>query len=198
MKASRTLKILQVSRPTLSKYIKEGTITGVKLPNGRWDYNTESVYAFLNGVIPRKTVIYGRVSTHKQKKDLETQIQLAKQFCVSNGWRIEGIFQDIASGISFEKRKSFFNLLDMVISNQIERVVISYKDRLSRVGFDLFKYLFNEFNTEIVVVSEVGSTKLDTEEVFEEIVSLLHSYSMKMYSNRRKKQVKDLCNPLNE
>ena len=50
-------------------------------------------------------------------------------------------------------------------------------------------YLFRKFRTEIVVISEVGNTKLDSEEVFEEIVSMLHFYSMKMYSKRRKHSI---------
>lgn len=90
------------------------------------------------------------MSTSKQKKDLENQIELLKQFCFSN------------------------------------------KDRLSRVGFGLFEYLFKKFNTEIVVISEIGSEKLDSQEIFEEIVSLLHCYSMKLYSSRKKKKIQEL------
>lgn len=117
-----------------------------------------------------------------------------KNYCFQNGIQLNQIYQDIASGISFENRKEFFLLLDEVFDNRIEKVVISYKDRLSRVGFDLFRHLFKKFGTEIVVISEVGSVKLDSEEIFEEIVSLLHCYSMKLYSNRKKKLIKDLIN----
>ena len=154
------------------------------------------MYKFFNKDIERQTVIYARVSTPKQKKDLENQVELIKQFCLANGWRIHGIYSDIASGISFEKRKEFFRLLNDIIEHRIERVVITYKDRLSRVGFDLFSFLFTEFNTSIVVVSEVGNPKLDSEEVFEEIVSLLHCYSMKLYSNRKRKTIADLVAPV--
>ena len=52
---------------------------------------------------------------------------------------------------------------------------------MSRVGFDLFYFLFKKYNCEILVMSEIGSPKLDSEEIFEEIVSLLHCFSMKMY-----------------
>ena len=72
------------------------------------------------------------------------------------------------------------------MDHNVERVILRYKDRLSRVGFDLFHYFFRRFGTEITVVSEVGNHKLDLEEVFEEIVPLLHCYSMKMYSKRNK------------
>ena len=74
-----------------------------------------------------------------------------------NGYIINGVYSDVASGISFKKRKNFFSMLDDIIAGKVERVVISYKDRLSRVGYDLFYYLFQKFHCEIVVMSEVGS-----------------------------------------
>lgn len=194
MKTHQLLKILKITRPTLTKYVKTGIIKKITLPNGRYDYDDESVYSFLNKELKRETVIYARVSTPKQKKDLENQIVLLKNYCFQNGWQINNIYQDIASGISFEKRTNFFLMLDQIINHKIEKVVISYKDRLSRVGFELFSNLFNKFGTKIVVISSVGSTKLDSEEIFEEIISLLHCYSMKLYSKRKKKLVQDLIN----
>ena len=192
MKASEVLKILRITRPTLSKYVKEGIIKVTVLPNSRYDYDTDSVYAFLNKDVQRKTVIYARVSTSKQKKDLQNQVDLLKNHAIMNGFTINAVYQDIASGISFEKRKEFFEMLDDIISGQISTVLIAYKDRLSRVGFELFKHLFAKFGCEIVVTSEVGSTKLDSTEIFEEIVSLLHCYSMKLYSARKKKKIQEL------
>lgn len=191
MKAKEVMKILRISNPTLSRYLKNGWIKATRLPNNRYDYDEESVYEFLNAGIPRKNYIYGRVSTNKQKKDLENQIELLKHYCFSNGVKIDGVFQDVASGISFEKRNDFFKLLDDVVDKKVKAVYVTYKDRISRVGFDLFYYLFKKFGTEIVVVSEVGSVKLDSEEVFEEIVSLLHCYSMKLYSKRRVAKIKE-------
>ena len=192
MKANEVLKLLRITRPTLTKYVKDGIIKVKVLPNGRYDYDEDSVYSLLLGGVERKTYIYARVSTSKQKKDLENQIELLKQFCFSKGYKIHGVFADVASGISFEKRKDFFKMLDDIIDGKVERVVITYKDRLSRVGFGLFEYLFKKFNTEIVVISEIGSEKLDSQEIFEEIVSLLHCYSMKLYSSRKKKKIQEL------
>lgn len=191
MKAKEVMKILRISNPTLSRYLKNGWIKATRLPNNRYDYDEESVYEFLNAGIPRKNYIYGRVSTNKQKKDLENQIELLKHYCFSNGIKVDGVFQDVASGISFEKRNDFFKLLDDVVDKKVKTVYVTYKDRISIVGFDLFYYLFRKFGTEIVVVSEVGSVKLDSEEVFEEIVSLLHCYSMKLYSKRRVAKIKE-------
>lgn len=190
MKSKEVLELLQITRPTLTKYVKEGIIKIEVLPNGRYDYDKESVYKLFNKGVDRKTYIYARVSTPKQKIDLENQINMLKQFCFSNGYCISKVFSDVASGISFEKRKDFFKMLDDIISGKVERVVITYKDRLSRVGFELFYHLFKKYNCEIVVMSEVGSKKLDSEEIFEEIVSLLHCYSMKMYSKRKGEKIK--------
>lgn len=72
------------------------------------------------------------------------------------------------------------------------RIVITYKDRLLKVGFELFYHLFKKYNCEIVVMSEVGSKKLDNQEIFEEIVSLLHCYSMKLYSRRKGQKIKQI------
>ena len=83
-------------------------------------------------------------------------------------------------------------MVDEIIDNKVERVVITYKDRLSRVGFDLFYHLFKKYNCEIVIMSEVGSEKLDSQEIFEEIVSLLHCYSMKLYSKRKIQKIKEV------
>lgn len=192
MKSKEVLELLKITRPTLTKYVKEGLIKTTILPNGRYDYDLESVYKLFNKGVERKTYIYARVSTPKQKNDLENQINLLKQFCFSNGYKISKIYSDIASGISFEKRKDFFLMLDDIISGKVERIIITYKDRLSRVGFELFYHLFKKYNCEIVIMSEVGSSKLDSEEIFEEIVSLLHCYSMKMYSKRKGQKIKEV------
>jgi len=185
MRAKEVLNLLRISRKTLHVYATTGKIRYTVMPNGYYDYNDEDVYKLLNRDVKRKTVIYARVSTNIQKNDLNNQIDQLKQWCFMNGYTINAIYSDIASGISFENRKGFFEMLDEIINYRVEKVIITYKDRLSRVGFELFKYLFQRFGTEIVVISEVGDAKLDSEEVFEEIISMLHCYSMKMYSERR-------------
>ena len=192
MKASEVLQLLKITRPTLTKYVKEGKIKVTIKGNGQYDYDVDSVYKMLNKDIERKTYLYARVSTVKQKKDLENQIQLLKNYCFQNGLQINGIYTDVASGISFEKRKDFFIMLDDIIAGKVKKVVITYKDRLSRVGFELFSYLFKKYGCEIIVVSEVGSEKLDSEEIFEEIVSLLHCYSVKLYSKRKGQKIKSV------
>lgn len=192
MKAKEVLKLLRITRVTLSSYVRKGIIEVIKLPNGRYDYVEQSVYKLFNGNIKRKTVIYSRVSTTKQKKDLENQIELLKNYCFQNGYQINGVYSDVASGINFDSRKQFFEMLDQIFERKINKVVISYKDRLSRVGYSLFVNLFKKFGCQIQVVSQIGSTKLDSEQIFEQIVSLLHCYSMKLYSKRKDNKIKEL------
>lgn len=186
------LEILRVTRPTLTKYVREGLVKVTVKGNGQYDYDAGSVYQVLNKDVERKTYVYARVSTSKQKPDLENQVQLLKTFCFQNGYVLNGVYQDVASGIGFEKRSQFFELLDEVLAGKVKRVVITYKDRLSRVGFELFSHLFAKYGCELIVISEVGSMKLDSEEIFEDIVSLLNCYSMKLDSKRKNKVLKEL------
>ena len=193
MKAGEVMKTLRISRSTLQRYATDGLIGRTKI--GRhFDYHEEDIFNLLNSGVKRKTYIYSRVSTYKQKKDLQNQTEMLKNFAFNAGYQINGVYSDIASGISFEKRKQFFELLDEIMEHKVERVIIAYKDRLSRVGFDLFYHLFKQFGTEITVVSEVGNHKLDSEEIFEEIVSLLNCFSMKLYSKRNKTKIEVALN----
>lgn len=190
MKLREVRATLHVSTPTVYRYLENGSIKGTKLTNGQWDYDDESVYCFLNKGKPRLTCLYGRVSTYKQKADLTNQMNDLEKFAKQRGYTINNEYSDIASGISFKNRHDFFKLLDLVINNQVERVVITHKDRLSRVGFDLFKHLFSQYGTEIVVMSDYLDEKTDEQELFSEIIALLHCFAMKSYASRRKVRAK--------
>ena len=71
MKSNKVLKLLNITRPTLSHYVKIGKLKATMQPNGFYDYDEESVYKIINKDIERKNAIYARVSTLKQKRDLE-------------------------------------------------------------------------------------------------------------------------------
>ena len=104
MKAKEVLKILKITRPTLTHYVKSGKLKVIRLPNGMYDYDEDSVLKCANITTERSSVIYARVSTQKQKKDLLNQEEILKQYCFSNGYKINQIYSDIASGINFENR----------------------------------------------------------------------------------------------
>ena len=187
MKAKEVLKILKISRPTLTKYVKEQKILVQELPNGFYDYDEDSVLKVAKISTERNSVIYARVSTPKQKKDLENQIQTITEYANKNGYKIDGVYSDISSGLDYD-RKSFSELLNLILERKVKNVFIKDKDRLTRVSFDLWENLFKQFNCNLIVVNETQNNETEEKEIFADIISLLHCFAMRMYSSRRKKK----------
>lgn len=200
MKSSKVLKILNISRQTLVKYVKNGDIRVVMKANKQYDYNEEDVYRKAGLSEHRVNVVYARVSTPKQKKDLENQVETLVGYCNTNGVKVDKVYKDIASGMNFD-RKQFRLMLDDVLNYRIGSIYITYKDCFSRISFDMFERLFLEYNCKIIVVNQTETTtEEDEKEIFSDIISMLHCFSMKMYSRRRKKKMElikeDLKNEL--
>lgn len=184
MKSNEVLKLLKISRVTLCKYVKNGKIRVEKEPNGYYKYNDEDVYKILGkGDDGRLNVIYARVSTAKQKQDLENQIANNIAYLNSQGIKVDKIYSDIKSGMSLD-RKGFMELLSDVMDYKIKSVYISYKDRLARLSYELVTKLFNDYGTTIEIINNCESKSLE-QELFEDIMQTIHSFSMKMYSKRR-------------
>lgn len=188
MKSKEVLKILNVTRQTLTQYVKNGKIRVVEGTNGFYTYNDDDVYKIIGIVGERENVIYCRVSTQKQKQDLVNQETLLNSFCASNGIAVNDRFIDIGSGMNYD-RKEFKRLLDKVMEHKIKTIYITYKDRFGRISFDLLSKLFNHFGCKIIAVSESDNKQTIEQEIFSEIISLLDCFSMKMYSSRRKKKL---------
>lgn len=200
MKSSKVLKILNISRQTLVKYVKNGDIRVVMQANKQYDYNEEDVYRKAGLSENRVNVVYARVSTPKQKRDLENQAETLINYCNANGVKVDKVYKDIASGMNFE-RKQFRSMLENVLNYRISSIYITYKDRFSRISFDMFERLFLEYKCKIIVINKTESTTEDDEkEIFSDIISMLHCFAMKMYSRRRKKKMElikeDLKNEL--
>lgn len=200
MKSSKVLKILNISRQTLVKYVKNGDIRVVMQANKQYDYNEEDVYRKAGLSENRVNVVYARVSTSKQKRDLENQAETLISYCNANGVKVDKVYKDIASGMNFD-RKQFRSMLEDVLNYRISSIYITYKDRFSRISFDMFERLFLEYNCKIIVINKTESTTEDDEkEIFSDIISMLHCFAMKMYSRRRKKKMElireDLKNEL--
>lgn len=183
MKSKEVLSMLGISRVTLCRYVKLGKIRVVELPNGYYDYNREDVYKIKGLDIKRKKVIYARVSTSKQKKDLENQIETITAYVNKNGYGIDEVYSDIASGMNLD-RKGFTKLLSAVMANEIDEVFISYKDRLARLDFDFLTRLFTQYGTKITVINS-SENKSAEEELFEDLMNVIHSFSMKAHSRQR-------------
>ncbi|WRD14236.1 IS607 family transposase [Helicobacter pylori] len=183
MKSKEVLKILKISRVTLWKYVKSGKIRVKQEPNGYYIYNDSDVYSLAGIEDGRLNVVYARVSTQKQKQDLQNQIENCISFINAKGISVDSIYSDIKSGMSLD-RKGFMELLNAVMAFKIKAVYISYKDRLARLSYELVEKLFSDYGTKIVIINQCESISLE-QELFEDIMQTIHSFSMKMYSNRR-------------
>ena len=135
----------------------------------------------------KQNVIYARVSNTKQADDLSRQIEIVKSYAISNGVKIDKVYKEIASGMN-ENRKELNSMLREIFAGNIDKVFVSYKDRLTRFGFDYFKNIFSEFGVEIVVIDELEETNSDFQkELSNDLISIINNFSMKLYSNKRKK-----------
>ena len=176
----------------MTSYVQRGLIKADLQPNKQYDYCDDDVLKLAGYPTDRNTVVYARVSTQKQKKDLQNQIDTVTKYANNNGYRVTKVYQDIASGLSYD-RGEFKSLLDDVISRKVKTVFVENKDRLTRVSFNMWKELFANFNCDLVAVNDVVNPKGEEEEIFSDIIRLLHCFAMKMYSQRRKNKFKIIC-----
>ena len=151
------------------------------------DSKTNDIILQSDNIDTRKNVIYARVSCTNQKQSLDNQIELIKSYMLSNGIKVDDIYFEIASGLN-ENRKELSRLIRDVDNNQIKNIFITYKDRLTRFGFDYFKNMFANHNTNIIILDNKEDTNKDYKfELVEDLISIIHHYSTKLYSNRRTK-----------
>ena len=188
MKAKDVLKILNISRITLMKYLKLGYISAIKLPNGQYDYNDDTVYAFIGQKKEKKNkkiISYSRVSTQNQKSQLKEQTQRIYNSCVSKGIKLDEQIEDIKSGMSSD-RKGFNYVCQEIIKGNVELLVIENKDRLLRFGYEIFEDFFKYFGTKILVLNGTLENKTYEQELTEDLISIIHYFTMKSYSHRRR------------
>lgn len=185
MKAREVKKILRVTQKTLNNYIKSGRLNPLKINKNHYEYDRDEVYSLINKNNERFNVTYARVSLPKQKNDLVTQNEMLYDFSMRNGYALKEQIQDVKSGMCFSERKGFMKLLAMVTDNLVDKVIVENKDRLVRFGFDLLKEVFGKHGTDIIVMSETENKSYE-QELTDDLISIIHYYSMKSYSNRRR------------
>ena len=183
-------KLLNVSVKTLQRWDREKTLIANRtLTNRR--YYTYDQYLQFKGIGKdadfRKIVIYTRVSTRNQSDDLENQVDFLQNYANAKGLIADEIIRDYGSGLNYN-RKKWNQLLVEVMENKIKMILVSHQDRFVRFGFDWFEKFCNKFNVEIVVVK---NEKLSPhEELVQDIVSILHVFSCRLYGLRKyKKQI---------
>ena len=151
-------KIVGVTPQTLRNWDKTGKLTPHHTGSNGYRYYSEEQ---LNQVLqikkkPKAVIGYCRVSSLKQKDDLERQIENVKMYLLAQGKPFE-IISDIGSGIN-HKRKGLLELLERIPGNEVSKVVVLYKDRLSRFGFELIEYVASLHECEIEIC--IGQEKL--------------------------------------
>jgi excisionase family DNA binding protein len=188
---------LGVTKKTLQVWDREGKLSALRTAGGHRRYRQSDIER-LQG-IERETIdrnqvaVYCRVSSQdqKQKGDLDRQKARLLEHCVAKEYKVAAILFDVCSGMK-AKRPKLKQLFKLVSERKINRVVIEYKDRLTRFCFEVFEAFFNSHGVEIECVEEVFPKSFEGELV-EDMLSLLSSFSSKIYGkrsaeNRRKKK----------
>lgn len=171
---------------TLRAWEKAGKIVSERTQGGHRRYELESVLNYANRNMPQEkvTAIYARVSTPGKKNDLDTQRQVLQLYCASKGWKYKTI-EDIGSGLNYSK-KGLLELIKLIETNQIERIVLNYKDRLLRFGSELVFEICKFHNVEVVILTE-DEEKSYEEELVDDALSIITVFSAKLYGSRSHK-----------
>lgn len=187
-------KILNVSAQTLRNWNKSGKLTPHHTgSNGYRYYSHEQLNQVLNikPNLNRKTIGYCRVSSNKQKDDLERQINNMKTYLLAQGKPFE-IIEDIGSGINY-KKKGLKQLIKQVIQGEVDKIVVLYKDRLLRFGFELIEYICTLYHCEIEIVDT--TKKSEQEELVEDLIQIVTVFSCRLQgrrANKTKKMIEEL------
>ena len=187
-------EFLGVSTKTIRRYDEEG-----KLPMHRTEGNhriilredllcllEEKGLLYDDRVMQKKDVIYARVSSHDQKRsgDLDRQIVFLIEHTA--GLQNPVVLKEVGSGLN-DGRVQLQKLLHMVCRGEVRNVYITYKDRLTRFGYRYLETIFALHGVSIIVVKDREVEKQVYEELVEDMLSLLASFSGKLYGLRGKK-----------
>ena len=158
--------ILGVHPNSLRSWEKQGKIRVTRTPGGKRLYDIES---FTGAIAPTMSVCYCRVSSQKQRDDLERQVAYMRE-----RFPEYDIITDIASGLDF-KRNGLRALLERVLRREVKTVVVAHKDRLARFGFDLLQWLVESHGGTVVVLNDVSSSPAD--ELTQDLLAVLTGFS---------------------
>ena len=194
---SDAAKQLGLTKKTLQDWDRNGKLVALRTAGKHRRYRQSDITK-LQGLEPEEpnqnhVCVYCRVSSQdqKQKGDLDRQKARLLEYCVEKEYKVETILFDVCSGMK-AKRPKLKQLFKLVAEHKINKVVVEYKDRLTRFMFEIFEAFFNSHGVEIECVEEVFPKSFENELV-SDMLSLLSSFSSKIYGkrsaeNRRKKK----------
>lgn len=192
--------LIGVHIDTLREWDAEGKLTPVKTLGNHRRYNLDEIEA-LCGKAPKKAksefvrvAVYSRVSSHEQKAkgDLERQSGRILTYCAEKGYHVVKAYEEVGSGMC-DSRAKLQQLFKLVSEGKIDKVVVEHKDRLTRFNFNFLHQFFDSYDVEIEWVSEVLGNKSYEQELVEDMLTLMSSFSNKIYGkrsaeNRKKKK----------
>ena len=189
-------KAIGKTTKTLRNWDKNGKLKPVRVEDTGYRYYSQEQLNHFLGLklekqINKKIIGYCRVSSHKQKDDLERQIENVKTYMYAKGYQFE-IITDIGSGINYNK-KGLTQIIDMVTNSEVEKIVVLYKDRLIRFGYELIENLCNKFGTIIEIID--NTEKTEQQELVEDLVQIVTVFSCRLQgkrANKAKKVIKEL------
>ena len=178
--------LINVTKTTLRNWDKHNILNPIKLESGHRRYSERQLNKILNKeqyTDSKLNVLYIRESTKQQKQSLIDQENKLKNYCISNGIKIDKVYSDFGSALNYN-RKNLKNLINDIVNNKIEKLIIYYKDRLVRFGFEFFEHLSEIYNFEIIIVDDSDTNKSKEKEFADDLISIIHYFSMKLYGSR--------------
>jgi putative resolvase len=176
LSSKKVCELLGVTQMTLWRWTKAGKIKAIRTLGGMYRYPMSEIDRIL-GKQPtgNRVVIYGRVSSYDQKQhgDLDRQIEVLREYATKNNLQIVDIITDVASGLN-TKRKGLIKLFRMVENKEIDKVLITYRDRLTRFGFEYLEAYFKSYGVEIVVLNTKDMTQQD--EFMQDLIEIITSF----------------------
>lgn len=178
-------KLIGRTPQTLRNWHKNGKLkphhTGA---NGYRYYSSEQLNQLLGLENANKIVVgYCRVSSNKQKDDLKRQVENMERY-LSDSHEDFKIITDVGSGINY-KKKGLRELLNIINNKEVSKIVVFYKDRLLRFGFELVEYMANINDCQIEVLD--NTEKTDEQELVEDLVQIVTVFSCKLQGKRANK-----------
>lgn len=190
-------KLIGKTEQTLRNWDKNNTLKPHHVLESGYRYYSQKQLNHFFGLkndkeqLNRRIVGYCRVSSNKQKDDLERQIENVKAYMIARGYQFD-IISDIGSGINYNK-KGLNQLIELISSSQVEKIVILHKDRLLRFGFELIENLCSQFNTTIEIID--NTEKTEEQELVEDLIQIVTVFSCRLQgkrANKAKKMIKEL------
>ncbi len=192
--------LLSVHKDTLRRWDNSGKLKSVKTEGGHRRYKQSDVDKILGTKREvkeenkNKVAVYCRVSSHEQKEkgDLERQKGRLLEFCVNKKYDVGYILEEVGSGMN-DNRAKLLKLMDLAKNKEITKVIIEHKDRLTRFNKNILIKYFESHNVTVEWTCETLSKSYENELV-EDMLSLITSFSSKIYGrrsaeNRKKKEV---------